>query len=215
MDKKWERQDELQYPLSALREGVLNALVHRDYTNISGSVSIIIDSVKLEVTNSGSLTLTLSELKKSHLSMPINPDIAQIVFLRGYIEKIGRGTLKIIDACKEAGLETPVWSKDSNSVKLTFFSNPDSYGVIDRIIDGVIDGVTDAVRRRLKQIITILMETDGVRANYLSEKTNIPVSSLERYIKQLRKVGFVEFRGLPKTGGYYLSQTFLDKLSKL
>ncbi len=213
-DKKWQRADDLQYPLTALREGVLNALVHRDYSNVSGSTSIIIYQDKLEITNFGQLSLKPSELKKSHLSMPVNPDIAQIAFLRGYIEKIGRGTLKIIDACEKAGLETPVWAKDSNSVKLTFFSNPDIYGVIDRVIDGVIDGVTDTVRRRLKQIIAVLIETDGVRADYISEQTNIPVSSLERYIKQLRDADLIEFRGASKTGGYYLSQTAQAKLPK-
>lgn len=204
-DKIWQREDDFQYPMAALREGVMNALVHRDYSNPSGIATITIYPDKLEITNSGELSLKPSELKRSHLSIPANPDIAQVVFLRGYIERIGRGTLKIIDACKEVGLETPVWSKDSNSVKLTFFSNPDVYGVIDGIIDGVIEGATDTVRKRLKQIIAVLMETEGVRTDYLNEKTNISVSALERYIKQLRKVGLIEFRGAPKTGGYYLS----------
>ena len=208
-DKKWQRTDDLEYPLAALREGVLNALVHRDYSNVSSSTSIIIYQDKLEITNSGQLSLKPSELKKSHLSMPFNPDIAQITFLRGYIEKIGRGTLKIIDACKSAGLKSPVWSKDSNSVKLTFFSDTE----MDGVIDGVIDGVTDTVGQRLKQIIIALTETDGVKADYLSEQTNIPISSLERYIKQLRDAGLIEFRGVPKTGGYYLSKTVQMKLS--
>lgn len=102
----WQRQDDLQYPSLALREGVLNALIHQDYSNISGSTAVTIYSDKLEITNYGSLSLKLAELKKNHLSLPVNPDIAQIVFLRGYIEKLGRGTLKIIDACKEAGLKS-------------------------------------------------------------------------------------------------------------
>lgn len=42
--------------------------------------------------------------------MPVNPDIAHMTFLRGYIEKIGRGTIKIVDACKVAGLKAPKWT---------------------------------------------------------------------------------------------------------
>ena len=210
-NKEWQRADDLQYPLTALREGVLNALVHRDYSNVSGSTSIIIYPNKLEITNSGQLSLKPSELKKSHLSMPFNPDIAQIAFLRGYIEKIGRGTLKIIDACKKAGLKSPVWSEDSNSVKLTFLGDAKSDGVI----DGVIDGVTEDARERLKQILITLIENEGLRTVQISELTSIPVSSLERYIKQLKNVELIEFKGAPKTGGYYLSKLAQTELLKL
>jgi ATP-dependent DNA helicase RecG len=61
---------------------------------------VIIYPNKLEITNTGASPYKQSELKKNHLSMPFNPDIAHMAFLRGYMEKIGRGTLKIIDACK-------------------------------------------------------------------------------------------------------------------
>ena len=212
-DTKWQRQDDLQYPLIALREGVLNALIHQDYSNVSGSTAVIIYPDRLEITNFGSLSLKPAELKKSHLSLPVNPDIAQIVFLRGYIEKIGRGTIKIIDACKKAGLKSPGWTTDSNTVKLTFLNDTKNYGVVDGIIDGVIDGVTEDVRGKLKQILMTLIETEGIRAVQLSERNNIPVSSLERYIKQLREAGLIEFIGSPKTGGYYLSELVQTKLS--
>lgn len=210
---KWQRQDDLQYPLIALREGVINALIHQDYSNVSGSTAIIIYPDKLEITNFGSLSLKPSELKKSHLSLPVNPDIAQIVFLRGYIEKIGRGTIKIIDACKKAGLKVPGWTTDSNTVKLTFLGDTKKYGVIDGIIDGVIDGVTEDVQDKLKQILTTIIKTEGLRTGKIGERNDIPVSSVERYIKQLREAGLIEFKGSPKTGGYYLSESVQTKLS--
>ena len=108
-NNNWKRKDDYVFPMAALREGVMNALVHREYSLVSSALSIIIYNDKLEITNSGKSPLKQSELKKNHLSMPYNPDIAHMVFLRGYIEKIGRGTLKIIDACKQAGIKTPVW----------------------------------------------------------------------------------------------------------
>lgn len=217
-DTKWQRQDDLQYPLAALREGVLNALVHRDYSNVSGSMSITIFPDKLEITNFGSLALKTSELKKSHLSLPVNPDIAQIVFLRGYIEKIGRGTLKIIEDCKAAGLKAPVWSVDSNSVKLTFFSDTKldgtTEGATEGVIEGVIEGVTEDVKDKLKRIIITLSEKPGLRAAEISKKLKIPISSLERYIKQLRDAALIEFRGASKTGGYYLLKTIEEQIRK-
>ncbi len=52
--------------------------------------------------------------------MPRNPDIAQVFFLRGYMERVGRGTQKMIAACKEAGLKPPTWKTDDTGVTLTF-----------------------------------------------------------------------------------------------
>ena len=221
-NKEWQRSDDLQYPLVALREGVLNALVHRDYSNVSGSTSIIIYPDKLEITNSGQLSLRPSELKKSHLSMPFNPDIAQIAFLRGYIEKIGRGTLKIIDACKKAGLKTPLWSDESSAVKLTFFNNYDlrkfeglneglNEGLIDSAIAGYYQGISENVKDRLKDVLEVINKNEGVRTNEINKNLNIPTSTLERYIKQLRDVGLIEFRGSSRTGGYFVQPAIKKK----
>ncbi|MDP2889403.1 MAG: putative DNA binding domain-containing protein, partial [Bacteroidota bacterium] len=135
-DKNWKRTDDYVVPMSALREGVLNALVHRSYFQSFDSVSIIIYSDRIEIANSGKSPLMAAELRKNHLSMPVNPDIAHMVFLRGYIEKIGRGTLKIIEACKEAGLKAPVWNTTENSVKLTFYTRIKVGAASDGAIDG-------------------------------------------------------------------------------
>jgi len=121
--QKWQRIDKPRYPIQALREGVLNALMHRDYSNVSGSATISIYPDKLEITNYGELPkeLKTSDLKRNHLSLPRNPDIAHVSFLRGWIEKIGRGTLKIVEDCKEAGMREPRWTSKSGFTTLTFF----------------------------------------------------------------------------------------------
>ena len=105
---------------------------------VSSALSIIIYNDKLEITNSGKSPFKQSELKKNHLSMPYNPDIAHIVFLRGYIEKIGRGTLKIIEACKQAGIKAPVWEIGEQTVKLTFIN--------DVKLGGAVEGATEEVK---------------------------------------------------------------------
>src|SRR5690606_21532004 len=63
-DRNWERQDDYVVPMAALREGVINALVHRDYSLPMASLSIIIYSDKIEIFNSGKSPLKASELKR-------------------------------------------------------------------------------------------------------------------------------------------------------
>lgn len=122
---EWLRKDIRKYPLEALDEGVLNAIIHRDYSSVSGSVLISIYPDKLEITNYGTLPpgWKTSDLKKNHLSLPRNPDIAHICFLKGWIEKLGRGTLLIVDACEQQGLKKPEWTVSGGSTTLTFFAS--------------------------------------------------------------------------------------------
>ncbi len=222
-DANWQRTDDLQYPLSALREGVLNALIHRDYSDISGSISIVISSDKLEITNFGNLALKLSELKKTHLSVLVNPDIAHIVFVRGYIEKIGRGTLKIIEDFKKAGLRNPVWSSDSNSVKLTFFSDIQSDritdgtidGTIGGMIDGTIDGTTDEVKKKLKDLLLEIYKDEGKKAKDYAKSLRVSQRTIERYVKHLTDSNLIEFKGTSnQTGGYYITDKIKTIVNK-
>ena len=141
------RRSEFEYPELALREGAINALVHSDYSFRSGSISIIRYLDKLEIINIGKLPVPISELKKNHLSMPVNPDIAHIVFLRGYMEKIGRGTNKIIEACKNAGLKEPSWRNSNNTVCLSFYSQQIK-GVNKGAFEGLIEGTLTKQRLR-------------------------------------------------------------------
>ncbi|HET8670115.1 MAG TPA: RNA-binding domain-containing protein, partial [Candidatus Saccharimonadales bacterium] len=108
--ESWRRDDRQIYPMTALREGVMNALVHRDYSsNASITISIFPDS--LQISNPGGLPegLKPADLKRDHLSLPRNPDIAHACFLRGFIEKVGRGTQRILEDCREAHLPDPKW----------------------------------------------------------------------------------------------------------
>lgn len=224
-DTNWKREDDYIFPMSALREGIMNALVHRSYSDYSDSISIIIYADKLEIINSGKSPLKASELRRSHLSMPVNPDIAHITFLRGYIEKIGRGTLKIIDSCKKAGLESPKWETKENQVKLSFYGKVRNEGAIEGAVKGAIDvevegaiegaieGATKNVKNKLKSLLKEIARNEGKRVPEYIEVINVSESTIERYLKQLRDANLIEFKGdAAQTGGYYLTEAIKKKL---
>jgi ATP-dependent DNA helicase RecG len=123
-DDGFQRTDRPAYPEAALREGLVNAFAHRDYSNFSGGLSVDVYPKRLVIWNSGSLPagLKITDLTREHPSMPRNPDIAQVFLLRGLMERIGRGTQKIISACKEAGLPMPKWKVDNTGITLTFYA---------------------------------------------------------------------------------------------
>lgn len=102
------RVEKYEYPKEAVREALLNAVSHKDY---SGGVPIQISlySDKLIFWNEGQLpeNWTVENLSVKHPSKPYNPDIANALFRSGYIESWGRGTLKMINECVQFGIPKP------------------------------------------------------------------------------------------------------------
>lgn len=113
------RVEKFEYPKEAVREALLNAIAHKDY---SGGVPIQISvySNKIIFWNEGQLpeNWTVKTLLEKHASRPYNPDIANALFRSGYIESWGIGTIKIIKECKQAGIPEPVFSYDSSDISL-------------------------------------------------------------------------------------------------
>lgn len=67
--------------------------------------------------------ITFEDLKHKHASHPQNPILADVFFKGGLIESWGRGTLKIIDECKTAGLPTPEISEMTGGIVVTIYKD--------------------------------------------------------------------------------------------
>ena len=104
-----------ELPAQAVREAIVNAVVHRDYTS-TGSVQVMLFKDRLEVWNPGRLPqgMTIDKLSGVHASRPVNPVLANPVYLTGYIEQMGTGTTDIIERCEKAGLRTPEFYQDED-----------------------------------------------------------------------------------------------------
>lgn len=112
-----------EYPFGAVREALLNAIVHRNYTGAVIQVSVYDD--KLTIWNEGKLPvgMKIEDLKKKHFSRPHNPVIADAFFKGGLIETWGRGTIKIMEECKAKGLPEPEIKLSSGGISVTIFKN--------------------------------------------------------------------------------------------
>lgn len=118
---KIERQEKWEYPPKAIREALVNAIVHRDYESPS-KVQIRIFDDRIEFWNPGRLPegWTVETLKKKHESIPWNPLIAKQFFWIKYIEEVGTGTNKIVEWCVDWGLPEPEFEFTGTSLALTF-----------------------------------------------------------------------------------------------
>ena len=118
-----QRIEKGEYPVAALREMLLNALVHRNY--MGSNIQIRMYDDRFCIWNEGFLPegLSLEALKRQHPSRPRNPIIADVCFKGGYIDAWGRGILKMINACKDAGLPEPEIKEQDGGLLVTLFKD--------------------------------------------------------------------------------------------
>ena len=114
------RKEPLEYPEQALREAILNAIIHKDYHGTTIFLSIYDD--QLVIWNPGKLpdSLTVDELKNKHRSIPRNRLIADVFFMAGYIEAWGRGIDIMMEGCRQYGIPEPVIIEEQEGVSVTF-----------------------------------------------------------------------------------------------
>ena len=117
------RVETYPFPEGALREAILNAIVHKDYSSgIPIQISVYED--RLYIWNQGQLpqTWTVKSLLAKHPSIPFNPLIANAFFRSGFIEAWGRGFEKIKEECKKGGNPLPILNYDLTGLMIEFKS---------------------------------------------------------------------------------------------
>lgn len=120
-----ERKDKTEYPIVALREAVLNALIHRDYSMHTEAMPIELTMYKdrIEIRNPGGLygRLSLDTLGKMQPDTR-NPVLARAMETLGYTENRYSGIPTIQRELKGAGLREAVFADSRNEFVVTFYN---------------------------------------------------------------------------------------------
>jgi ATP-dependent DNA helicase RecG len=105
-----------EYPLDAVREAIVNAICHRNYTE-TGNIQVRIYDDRFEVWNPGTLPpgLTFEALYSEHATRPRNPRFANALHHANVMEKWGTGTLRMIQACKDRNLPLPEFTSETGN----------------------------------------------------------------------------------------------------
>jgi ATP-dependent DNA helicase RecG len=209
-----QRVEKDEYPVAALREMLLNTLVHRTY--MGAHVQLRVYDDKLSIWNEGGLPLglTLEELKGEHNSLPRNPKIAKACFMAGYIDTWGRGTLKIYNSCKEHGLPEPdILEKDGGfmvalkkaaqvtdeggvigSEKGGAIDGQD--GLVDRLVDRLVDGLVESQQK----IIKLIQSNPNILIAEMANQIGISKTAIDKNLKILKSKKIIRRVGNSKTG---------------
>lgn len=207
-----------ELPVEAVTEAIVNACVHRAYTN-NGSVQVMLFRDRLEIWSPGGLPygMTAEKITQIHRSLPVNPILAHPVYLAGYIERLGTGTVDLIDRCESKGLKTPefhfdedgrvvIWRKDTtqnvtpDTIENEAFSKDGIQNVTPDVTPDVTPGKTEA---RIKNELTEILSNKYITADELATKFNVTERTIRRDFKLLRESYHIEWVPLSGTTGYW------------
>ena len=195
------------------REVVANLIVHREYTSgLAASFIIYKDRVETGNANNPHGDGLISPDNFAPFSK--NPLIAKFFTQLGRVDEIGSGVLNV-------NKYLPVYAPgkkpqfiEGSSFKMIIPLDVKLFEEFDRVSDIVTEGVTEGVKEKLTELLQAITDKEGLKTDSYADILGIPKKSIERYIKQLKEAGLIEFRGAPKTGGYYLIKTVKTKVKK-
>jgi ATP-dependent DNA helicase RecG len=166
-------------PKDALREAVLNALLHRKYT-IPGAIKIALYNDRLEVFSPGCFPglVDINNLGDGTTYLR-NPTLVRLAYQMNLIETRGTGIRLIYESCKKMGIRQPIYHEDGDFVKLVFFFEPDRDNFASQ---------EDAIIELIKMSGEVIAQQV---ADYLSISRNTAIRKLNILIKnkKVKKIG--------------------------
>ena len=196
-----ERVEPLEIPENGLREILYNSIIHKSYDGPDIQMKVYDDRISLW--NYGKMPegTTISEMFKSHRSMPRNKLIANAYFFAGFVDAWGRGFEIIEKAFKKAELEIPTFDEEFNGVaaniKREVFYAIQHGARIDERTGKLIKPVDDT-------------KNDTKTTSAIAAKLGMSIATIKRDLKYLQDIGFIEHCG-PSRGGH-LKKNSMEKL---
>ena len=208
--KTTQRQEIFEYPIPALRELVMNAIVHRDYASPI-DIQIKIFDQNITIYNPGKLfgNLTIEDLKTDYYqSNTRNKLIAEAFYLTKDIEKYGSGFIRIRKEIKSY----PTMHYDYKEIANGFLvelgyehqkTSNKSEKVVENVTGNVTGNVTENVtEKRIKKIIEVLAANNKTTTEQLANKLKVNKRTIIRDIEKLKKLNKIKYVG-PAKGGYW------------
>ena len=208
-DKGAQVDVEFEIPVEAVTEAIVNACVHRSYTS-NASVQVMLFRDRLEIWSPGSLPygMTVEKMTKTHKSYPVNPILAHPVYLSGYIERLGTGTLDMVYRCVAKGLKAPEFHFDDEGQVIIWRKNvtpnvAQSVAENQSVSENVAQNVAQSLSKkddRIRRVLTSLISTPTVSQEEIAGILGVTRSTINRDLDILRQSYSIEWVGSPKTG---------------
>mgnify|MGYP005843571787 CR=1 FL=1 len=189
-----QRTERFDYPTDAIREIVINMIVHRDYRNSSASIIKIFDD-RIEFFNPGNLYdgLTVNDLLSgNYTSKTRNKLIAKAFKEVGLIERYGTGIRRILDICTRYGTIPPKIEELPKGFRVTLFK------------EKLNDPINDPINKREQLILQLIRNNKFITRDEMAEKCKVSVETIKRDISKMQNANLIKRVGSRKTGHWQI-----------
>lgn len=205
--EKLSRIDVRDYPVIAVREALLNLIVHRNYS-FSASALISIYDDRIELVSIGGLMPGIDlEDVLAGLSVCRNQNLANVFYRLHLIEAYGTGLTKILEAYEGAS-EKPVISTTKNSFKITLPNVNAKYEVktVPASIENIPPVPASKADRNEQRILIYVREHGAITRPEAEELLGISASTASRLIKKMVWSGLLVQDGKARNSKYMFAE---------
>ncbi len=188
---RMQRRDIPEYSPVAVREVLINALVHCDYSISGTSVQVAVFEDRLEIQNPGMLPFgfTIEDLK-SGVSRVRNRVIARVFSELRLIEAWGSGYKRVVEACLSEGYPEPKWEELGTAIRVTLFPHPQSQLQDKSGLRG-----KASLTAREEKILDCVKKKKEISSRKIAEFYNLAGRTVSHDLAALEKKGLVERNG--------------------
>lgn len=198
------RIDKKDYPEEAIREALLNALVHRDY-GFSGSIIINVNDSKMEFISLGGLLPGLStDDIRIGISQPRNKKLAEVFYRLRLIESYGTGIRRIFKLYEKCPVQ-PSIEATANAFKIALPNMNVQVSATETVPD-MAEKTPAAVTPQMKTVMDYLEEYGEMTDEDLQELLNIKTTRAYLLARQMHENGLIEIIGRGASKKYKLKQ---------
>ena len=147
-ERSFMREDKFEYPIKALREAIINALIHRDYRETADTRVFIFDD-RIEIINPGTFPKDVTPDNPIHKA--VNPVLCSLMYDIGFIEKYGSGIYMMNELCKKWEIRKPRYELHPIETKIIFESRIKEFGLVE-IEERVLKGLNERQRKAMEYI---------------------------------------------------------------
>ncbi|MDD5344565.1 MAG: ATP-binding protein [Smithella sp.] len=191
-----DRREIYEIPLDALREALINALVHRDYSMRGTSIYVNIFDDRVDISNPGGLLPGVTTRNFGKESVRRNPVIADLFHRMGKVERMGTGIKRMKDLMREAGLKEPEFTSDT-FFHAVFHRNPE-YSL--KRAGGL--GKEKSKEKSREKILNVMAVSPMITTQQIAETIGLSLAGVEKIIRILKKTGMLRRVG-PDKGGHW------------
>ena len=166
-------------PINAIREAIINAVVHADYSQHGTPIRVAIFDDRIEIDNPGLLRfgLTISDIKQG-ISKLRNRIIGRIFHTIGLIERWGSGIQRIISTCNEGGFPEPKFEEIATHFRVTIFTTRTKTAQ-------KIDAINQTI------IVLLKLHHEGLTTSKIAEEIKLSVRATRTRLLKLIELGLV------------------------